>query len=65
MSLYDYKFSQTDTLREAPFYALVMAAMRRADTHNASKLREAFPDTWHELDRRYNAPGGQLPEDAA
>jgi hypothetical protein len=62
MSLYDYEASRrlpTDT----PFYALIMAAMRRADTANLALLREAWPDVWAELDARYNAPGGVLPGD--
>ena len=42
-----------------------MAAMRQADSVNAAKLREAFPETWAELDARYNAPGGILPGEVA
>jgi len=34
--------------------------MRDADTTNAARLRMAFPDTWDELQARYNAPGGLL-----
>lgn len=43
-----------------PFYALLMAAMREADSNNIAKLKEAFPNTWVELKARYNAPGGRL-----
>jgi hypothetical protein len=43
------------------FHALIQAAMRGADTLNASKLAAAFPDTWAELQARYDAPGGWLP----
>jgi len=43
-----------------PFYALLMAAMREADSMNIKKLKAAFPDTWTELKARYNAPGGRL-----
>lgn len=42
------------------FYALVIAAMMRADTMNAAKLRAAFPDLWEETQARYDAPGGVL-----
>lgn len=45
------------------FYALLMAAMRRADTPNAARLRGAFPEIWDELQARYNAPGGVLASD--
>ena len=47
--------------RDPPFYALIMAAMRKADSTNLPKLREAFPDVWLELNARYHAPGGLLP----
>lgn len=59
MSLYAYKESQEIASRG--FDALIMAAMRKADTDNAGLLREAFPEIWKELLGRYNAPGGLLP----
>lgn len=61
MSLYDYKRSMT--LGDVPFYALIMAAMRRADTQNLAKLKDAWPLVWQELDQRYHAPGGYLPRE--
>lgn len=45
------------------FAALIMAAMRLADTHNAEVLQAAFPDIWAELYARYHAPGGVLEAD--
>jgi hypothetical protein len=60
----DYEISKHIMLQDYPFYALVMAAMRQADTHNVEALKQAFPETWGELVRRYNAPGGVLPEEA-
>jgi len=45
-------------LSDNEFYALIMAAMRRADTDNQRLLREAWPEVWDELQLRYNAPGG-------
>ena len=63
MSLYDYQASKVISGQGHPFYALVMAAMREADTDNAAKLRAAWPDVWAELQARYNAPGGVLPGD--
>jgi len=44
-----------------PFYALIQAAMRKADSDNAWKLQHEWPDVWAELQSRYNAPGGHLP----
>lgn len=61
VSRYDYKVSRQ--LDDIPFYALVMAAMRRADSRNLVLLRSAFPDVYDELHARYNAPGGVLPTD--
>lgn len=46
-----------------PFYALIMAAMRKADTDNLERLRAAFPRVWSEFWDRYHAPGGVLPDE--
>lgn len=61
MALFDYRASAKIAAQDWPFDALIMAALRRADTFNASVLREAFPDLASELQRRYDAPGGLLP----
>lgn len=62
MSHYDYECSKQILLQvDPPFYALIMAAMRSADTHNSALLFAAFPAVWDELQQRYNAPGGLLP----
>lgn len=61
MSRYDYEASID--LPHASFAALIMAAMRRADTQNAALLRQAWPELWAELEARYNAPGGVLASD--
>lgn len=63
MSRYDYEAARRIVADDPPFYALVMAAMQRADTFNALKLRHAFPEVWNEVDQRYNAPGAVLPGD--
>jgi hypothetical protein len=60
MSSHDYKMSKWISMHKLPFYALIMAAMRQADTSNTAKLRAAWPDVWDELQARYNAPGGYL-----
>lgn len=61
MSLFDYQASRVIAAEDYPFYALVMAAMRQADTHNTRVLAAAFPEVAEELAQRYNAPGGILP----
>ncbi len=48
---------------DPPFYALIMAAMTKADTDNLLKLQHAFPDVWVELQARYNAVRGILASD--
>jgi hypothetical protein len=60
---YDYEVARAITAQDYPFYALIMAAMRRADSVNTLRLRHAFPEVWEELLARYNAPGGSLPSD--
>lgn len=69
MGLYEYLGSQkVDAEIESltigsPFYTLIMAAFRRADTSNRVLLRQSFPEIWDELRQRYNAPGGALNQD--
>jgi hypothetical protein len=63
MSMYDYQISKMISEQDYPFYALIMAAMRQADTGNLIKLRDAFPAVYDELVVRYNAPGGALLRD--
>jgi hypothetical protein len=58
MSLHGYRVALELHAHDKPFYALIMAAMLKADTQNTAKLRHAFPDTWEELQERYNSPGG-------
>ena len=60
MSLYDYRESQGI---HGQFYALIMAAMRKADSDNLELLKAAFPAVWEELQQRYNAPGGMIEGD--
>ena len=60
MSLYDYEMSREIQGLNYPFYALIMVAMRQADSDNIEKLKSAFPDVWKELKERYNARGGLL-----
>lgn len=63
MSFHDYQASRAIISGDPPFGALVMAAMRRADSYNLGRLQAVFPHVWDELDARYNAPGGILPGD--
>ncbi|MBN1422404.1 MAG: hypothetical protein JXP34_26750 [Planctomycetes bacterium] len=61
MSLYDYRISREISKHDPPFAALIMAAMRKADSRNVELLRAAWPAIWQELYERYHAPGGLLP----
>lgn len=58
MSYHDYKVGQFIESKQYPFYALIQAAMRQADTDNLIKLQVAWPEVWKELQARYSAPGG-------
>lgn len=63
MSLYDYKQSIEIAAKDYSFYALVMAAMRQADSDNILLLESTFPEVYTELKARYHAPGGVLPDE--
>lgn len=62
LSLYDYQLSR-QAAAAYPFYALIAAAMRNADTDNIEKLRAAFPETHRLLTERYNNPAGMSDEE--
>lgn len=63
MSKFDYDRAIAHDRADEPFYGLIMGAMLRADTANIAKLRSAWPEIHHELQARYNAPGGILSTD--
>lgn len=63
MSIYDYEQSLALEGQGWSFYALIMAAMRQADTDNLDALRQAFPERYAEFQKRFNAPGGYLPDE--
>jgi hypothetical protein len=63
VSLVDYKIGRQIASEDPPFYAIIMAAMRKADSDNIAKLKEAFPETWDELNARYTARGGLLKDE--
>lgn len=65
MTWYDYKTSYEIQMQQYPFRALIMAAMRQADSDNLAKLQEAWPLVWQELRRWCSTPGAlqaPLPE---
>ena len=55
-----YMIGQQIAAEDYPFYALIQAAMRQADTDNLEHLKTAWPLVWKELKVRYNIPGGFL-----
>jgi hypothetical protein len=63
MSLHAYHVSRAIEKKDAPFYALIMAAMLKADSDNTAKLKAAWPEVWAELEQRYDAPLGVIPAD--
>jgi len=63
VSYHEYKASQKLEMEDVPFYAIIMAAMRRADDNNLDKLKQAWPEIWDELFARYHAPGGKIGEE--
>jgi hypothetical protein len=63
VSWYDYQRAKELYVSDVPFYALIMAAMLKADSRNSALLGAVFGALQRELDARYNAPGGKLPGD--
>ena len=63
MGYYDYKTGQEISAQDYPFYALIQAAMRQADTDNLFKLKTQWLGVWEDFKARYNAPSGKLPSD--
>ncbi|MCK9601697.1 MAG: hypothetical protein M0R06_21825 [Sphaerochaeta sp.] len=61
MTLHEWRAAENLHRADPPFYALIMAAMWKADTDNRATLMIAFPETWNECHARYDAPGGLLP----
>jgi len=61
MSLDDYYDGLAINAKRFTFNGIIQAAMRKADTDNLLKLKDAWPEVWTELQVRYNAPGGILP----
>lgn len=61
--LHAYQVSIDLTNSDPPMSALLMAAMRKADSQNAAILHGAYPQLWAEMQRRYNAPGGRLEDE--
>jgi len=64
-SRYDYMRGRELYAEDTPFYALIQAAMRRADTNNLEMLKDCWPEVWKELQERYDTPGGYLKEELA
>lgn len=58
MSQHSYEESKLLSAADHPFSAYIMAAMRKADTHNAAALRFAFPEIAREFYERFWCGGG-------
>lgn len=63
MSRQDYLISRNISKDDPDFYALIMAAMRKADDYNLAKLKREWPDVWAELEERYKTSGGYTLEE--
>jgi len=61
MSRNDYEVAKQIESTNPPFMALIMAAIRKADSANASLLQRAWPETVAELNYRYWSAGGLMP----
>lgn len=63
MSLHEYLYSKTLDRYDPPFYALLFAMMRKADSDNVRIIGLLWPKKFEEFNARYNSRGGVLPED--
>ena len=63
MSQHSYEESKLLSAADHPFSAYIMAAMRKADTFNAARLRQAFPEMAREYYERFWCPGGLTVEE--
>jgi hypothetical protein len=63
VSLFDYRQSIEIAKLNPSFAAIIMAAIRQADSFNLVSLRCTFPELFEEMHQRYHAPGGILPTD--
>ena len=63
MSYHDYSVSLDIYIKGYPFDALIMAAMRQADSDNALRLKQSFWWIWDELKARYDSPEGRIEGD--
>ncbi len=63
LNIIDYEISKRISAKDIPFAALIAAALRKADSDNFARLKQAFPKLTSEFKLRYSAPGGVLLED--
>lgn len=63
LNLVDYEISKHLAQKDLPFNALIATAARKADSENLLLLQSIFPKLVGDLKKRYNSPGGMLPED--
>jgi len=59
LNIIDYKIGEMLARKDIPFAALISAAMRK---NNA--LKSLYPGIWRDLQKRYNAPGGFINDEA-
>lgn len=60
MTFHEYIVGKAIASECPPFYGLIQAAMRGADSNNLDVLKRAWPGVWKELEERYNSLGGKL-----
>lgn len=63
LSLHSFHAGMELAKSDPPFYALIAAAMVKADTHNAELLRACWPQVFEDAQKRYNAPNGMIEGD--
>jgi hypothetical protein len=63
MSLHEYLYSKTLDKYDPPFYGLLFAMLRKADSENVRLISRDWPEKYEEFGARYHAGYGIIPED--
>lgn len=58
LSWHSYLASKEVERRDFPFYAIIVAAMKKADDDNLRALKHVFPGLFEQALERYNQPMG-------
>ena len=62
MGWFEYEQSKEIASKEYSWLSLLFALIRKSDSNNAQIIKENWPEHYEELVKRYNVPGGHIPD---